>query len=240
MLGVHRGDADRDAVGDRAGDGAAQVELVIIAVGGREVGAERVARPAGDEGERAADRVLAVERALRPAQHLDPLQIEQVELGAADAAVIDAVDIDADRRIEGLQRVGLADAANVDVGRVGGAAALDDVEVRHRALQAGRVLRLDAVERALAERRDRGRDVLEILLGAPGGDGDHLAIGVDRRRLALGAAADRGRGGLLVGRRRAGLGVAAGGVVRGEGGGGEGGERDGGAGQLQQMDLGHG
>src|SRR5207253_7073584 len=110
------------------------------------------------------------------AQHLYPLQVQQIELGAADPAVIDAVDIDADRGIEGLQRVRLAYAANVDVGGVGRAAAGDDVEVRHRALQAGRVLGLDALEAALGEGGDRGRHALQILLGAPGGDG-HLLVG---------------------------------------------------------------
>ena len=88
-----------------------------------------VAGPAGDELDRAADGVLAVERALRAAQDFDPLDVEQVELVAADARQIDVVDIDADGRVERLQRVRLADAADEDVGRVGRAAALDDVEV---------------------------------------------------------------------------------------------------------------
>ena len=61
--------------------------------------------------------------------------------GCRGCGCIDAVDIDADRGIEGLQRVGLADAADEDVGRVGRAAALDDVEVRHRARRARSVLR---------------------------------------------------------------------------------------------------
>ncbi len=192
-LGVERSEADGEALADRTGDRAAQLHLVVGAVGGKQAGVELIARPAGDEAQGAADRVLAVERALRAAQHLDPLQVEQVELGASDAAVIDAVDIDADRRVEGLQRVRLTDAANEDVGGVGGAAALDDVEVRHRALQAGRVGRLDAVEAALREGADRGRHALQILLGAAGGDGHFLVGGAQILQIPGGHGGHRGR-----------------------------------------------
>src|SRR3546814_1786820 len=50
--------------------------------------------------DRAADRVAAVERALRPAQHLDPLDVVYVEHRGLRAVQINVVEIDADARSE--------------------------------------------------------------------------------------------------------------------------------------------
>ena len=172
---IHRRDPGRYALGERAGHRAPEIELVERAVVDAEIGAQIVTRAAAHQFQRTADGVLAVERALRPTQHLDPFEVEQIELRPANTAEIDIVHIDADRRIEGLQGVGLAHAADEDVGRVGRPAALYDVEVRHRALQAGGVLCLDALQRCGIEGGDGGRDVFQRFLGAPCGDDDRAA-----------------------------------------------------------------
>src|SRR5690349_10089043 len=138
MLRMDDGNARRERAADRTGNGGLAFEIAVGTEREAHVRPEILARLPGDVLDRAADRVLAVERALRAAKNFEALDVEKVELRSADAREIDVVDIDADRRIEGLEGVGLADAADVDVGGVGGAAALHDVEVRNRALQAGR------------------------------------------------------------------------------------------------------
>src|SRR3546814_3448692 len=59
-----------------------------------------------------ADRVAAVERALRPAQHLDPLDVVYVEHRGLRAVQINVVEIDADACLETRHRILLADAAD--------------------------------------------------------------------------------------------------------------------------------
>ena len=69
-------------------------------------------RLGGDDRDQAGRRVAAEQRALRPAQHLDP--VERAELGQADAGAgaIDAVDEHADRAFEAGVVADRADAAD--------------------------------------------------------------------------------------------------------------------------------
>ncbi|MNE54041.1 hypothetical protein D3C80_1487990 [compost metagenome] len=131
---------------------------------------------------------------MRTAQDFDALEVQQVELAAADTAVIDVVDIDADGRVEGLQRVRLADAADIDVGRVRRAAALNQVQVRHRALQIRDLLRARALQRLAAEGREGQRGLLRRFLGAAGRDDDVLDAGGRLRVLRPGVLGIGGRG----------------------------------------------
>ena len=62
--------------------------------------------------DRAADRVAAVERALRPAQNFDPLDVVDVEHRGLRTVEIDVVEIEADALLEPGDRVLLADAAD--------------------------------------------------------------------------------------------------------------------------------
>src|SRR3546814_21194699 len=62
--------------------------------------------------DRAADRVAAVERALRPVQHLDPLDVVYVEHRGLRAVEINVVDIDAEACLEPRHRNLLAEAAD--------------------------------------------------------------------------------------------------------------------------------
>ena len=98
-----------------------QVDLVVGAKLARALSSS-VGEPAGDIFDRAADRVAAVERALRPAQHLDPLDVVNVEHGGLRAVEIDVVEIEADAGLEAGDRILLADAADEGgQGRVGAA-----------------------------------------------------------------------------------------------------------------------
>ena len=62
-----------------------------------EVGARREAGLAGRDVDRAGGRVLAEERALRSAQHLDPIHVEEVERRRGGTGVEDAVDVETRR-----------------------------------------------------------------------------------------------------------------------------------------------
>ncbi len=120
----------------------------------------------------AADGVLAVERALRAAQHFDAADVDQVEQGALGPRVIDVVEVEADAGIDAPQRVGLADAAQEDGegGRL--AAAGVDREIGHRGLDVGKVGRGLVFERFGGDHGDRHRHFLNVFLAAAGGDGD--------------------------------------------------------------------
>src|SRR5690606_4728009 len=124
--GAEDGAANGEGVGQRAGRGDARFHLAIVTERDLEEAMRILARTAGDDRVGAADRVLAVERALRAAQNFDALDVEQVHLRAANTRVVDAIDVEADRGVERLQRVRLTNAADVDVGGVRRAAALND------------------------------------------------------------------------------------------------------------------
>src|SRR3546814_5575826 len=66
---------------------------------------------------RSADRVAAIERALRPAQDFDALDVVDVEHRGLGAVQIDVVEIDADALFEARDRVLLADAADAGAER---------------------------------------------------------------------------------------------------------------------------
>jgi hypothetical protein len=67
--------------------------------------------------DQAAERVRAVARALRPAQHLDAVDVEQ-RADAAEPREVDVVDDEADRRVRrAVVLLELADAAQLEVAR---------------------------------------------------------------------------------------------------------------------------
>ena len=77
-----------------------------------------------DRDERAADDVLAEQHALRAADDLDPLEVEEVVVEVAGATHVDAVDEGADRGIRRWRiETGIGDTADVELDverRVGG------------------------------------------------------------------------------------------------------------------------
>ena len=129
------GHAGGQGVAELAAGIDAPFGTAMIAGGQLECAAFVVERVLGGELDRTASGVLAVERALRAAQHFHLLHVEQREQRAVDARVVDVVHVHADARIERLQGVGLADAADEHVDAVGRTTALHDVEVGHGTLQ---------------------------------------------------------------------------------------------------------
>ena len=81
-----------------------------------DVGIERVARPAQDGVDHSTHGAATVQRALRPRQELDALDIDE-RRGRHLARDVDAVDIVGIRRLDHGQVERRADAADVDLGR---------------------------------------------------------------------------------------------------------------------------
>ena len=130
------------AIGRKRGD---RVQLAI----GSDV-ARRLPRagrkPAGDVFDRAADRVAAVQRSLRAAQHFDPFDVVDVEHRALRAVEVDVVEIEADALLEAGDRILLADAADEGGQRRVGAARGFERDVRRGVADVGDVERALALE----------------------------------------------------------------------------------------------
>ncbi len=137
---------------------------------------------AGDDRDRPADGVAPEQGALRPFQDLNPVDIEHGGVGPHAAGQVDAVDIDADARVQVEGEVVLADAA--DIGRehrVGTRERGAGVQrhVRRDVAELGDVVDALLLQRLGGHRGDGDRDVLDVLGGLLGGD-HHL---LDRARL---------------------------------------------------------
>ena len=157
-------------VGDAAaphlvGAGAAQARLdVLLAMGAagdfhRTLGFHR--QRVGDVLDRAADGVLAVQRALRAAQHLDAADVEHVQHRTLRTGQVHVVEIDAHARVEAPGRVCLADAADIGGERGVGAARGINLQRRDLALQVGQALHVLPFQRLRGEGADRDRHVLQ-------------------------------------------------------------------------------
>ncbi|MCY1501980.1 hypothetical protein D9M68_360690 [compost metagenome] len=84
-------------VDQRVADRAFQHAVGVVAEAGLEVAGRVEGRLARDEVYRAGGGVLAPQRALRAAQHLDALLVEQREAAGADVGDVHVVDVDAHR-----------------------------------------------------------------------------------------------------------------------------------------------
>ena len=90
------------------------LEAVIIAVFNFAGCAKaRQIRPRGAEVDHARSGVAAEQRALRPTQHLDAVDIEKGEIIAVLPRHVDVIDIGADRWIKGRNRLGIAKPADI-------------------------------------------------------------------------------------------------------------------------------
>src|SRR3546814_295182 len=114
--GPPTGDAALDRVAEERsrdrGEDIIGVELAKARLG---FGREAVGRPLGDDVDRAADGVAAIECALRPLQHLDALDIAERAERARGASEIDFVDEHADRRLGARVELAAADAADIEL-----------------------------------------------------------------------------------------------------------------------------
>ena len=191
-------DAD-DLVGaqcDRAGNHS--VGLVVAAVSGARRKVGHVVKPLGHVLDRAADSVAAVQRALRPAQHFDPLNIVDIEHRGLRPVEIDIVEIDPDTLFEARNRVLLADPADERAQcRIGRAAGFER-HVGNGLGQRGDIGRALIGELVARDRRDRDRHVEQAFLAAACGDDDRVAIilggGGSIARIAGGLRERRGGG----------------------------------------------
>ena len=168
--------AQRDILAERNVDRGIEPQRVVIAVFDIALGARSVEIGAlGDDVDRAAGGVAAVERALRSLDHFDALEVVEEARGRARAADIDAVEIERDRRVRQRVAVEIADAAQIEQ-RVR-ARRGRDLERRDDRGQLGRARDAGAGERIARDGADRDRGALEIFRAALRGDDDVLQPG---------------------------------------------------------------
>jgi len=181
-----RGNADEQPLRQRCRRRHDQVRLAV----GAEIGADAHMRPIGRNPlrhifDRAADRIAAVERALRATQNLDPLDVVDVEHRSLRSVEIDVVDVNADALLEAGDRVLLADAANERrEGAVGAAADLEG----HVWRGLGNVSDVQcalAVELLARISRNRHRNVQQHFVAATCSDNDGLVASGCCLRLRL-------------------------------------------------------
>ncbi len=184
MLGLLEREPERQLIGDRRvqhAEGADQAIVAELFLQGRVEGAR--AGLVGDHVDAAAGGVAAVERALGTAQHLDPVYVVERSVGAIVPGLVDAVDVEGHRRIQGRGVVVGPDAADVDLG-------VDVVLAQHDGRRQVADLahvgdaRLDQL--GTADRGDREGDLLDVFRAFLRGD----------HHLLQGRAATVGRGGL--------------------------------------------
>ena len=208
LLLVGEGDARLQLVfDDRTADRrAGSPGIVGTGVAADDLAFELVGRLACDDADRAAKGILAVKGTLRPAEHLDPLDVGQRVVEIAGVGLVDAVDEDTDARLDRIDQ-GRADAANGNEGAAGAVAV--DVEAGGKLgdVLDGRIAAL--LDQIAADRGRRDRDVLQRLLTLTSGDDDRLvALGArgvffSRSRRCWGCGGlvgDRGGGILRKGR----------------------------------------
>ncbi len=131
----------------------------------------RLTALAGDDVDDAAHRVRAVERRLRPAQHLDALDVDGGEIAEIERAVgrrriADAHAVD---QHQGLAGVG---AAQADLGHGADAAGFVDVEAGDAAQDVGEAFRSEFRDLGAGDDRHRGAGLADRLLDPIGRHGD--------------------------------------------------------------------
>ena len=128
---VHRaGDAEGEGVGEGAGDLTLQDTLVVVADAGFDEAAPVEVGLLRHDADHAGRGVLTEQRALRAAQHLDALHIDEVADGAGRARAVDAVDEHTDRGLDARVVGAVTEAADDEVG-VGRGLQLRHAQRRH-------------------------------------------------------------------------------------------------------------
>src|SRR6185369_927021 len=94
--------------------GTLELEAIEAAIGGAAVPVELLARLHRDVLHETAGRVAPEQRALRSAQQLDAIDVEEQEPGARHLADVDLVDIYGDRALDVGDEVAAGDAADGD------------------------------------------------------------------------------------------------------------------------------
>ena len=128
----------------------------------------------GDDVDHARSRVAPEQRALRPTQHLDPLEVEIFGLEQARAEQRRSVGVDRGGAVAGDAHAQIADPANGEAGR--GEIGFGEGDVGQRQLEVRRVLDLLGLQGLRVESADRDRDFLKALALALGGNDDGRRI----------------------------------------------------------------
>ena len=168
-LGAHAAFGEAAAV-----EHGAQDLLPVVADGGLDLAPGLLGRAGGDELDGARHVVAAVERALRPAQHLDALDVEHVHQHAVVAREGNAVEGDPGLGVGVGVRVREVDAADGEGPHVGDDGHLRQLDVGRDAAQVLEVHGAVVLEGRAVEGRHRDRDVLDALAALLRGHDDFL------------------------------------------------------------------
>ena len=149
---------DAHRVGHRPAHRSSDVELVVIAIGRLDTTLELIARLFGHIVDQAADDAFAKAQCLRPLQHLDALQIIEIEQRSGTARQIGTIDENPDRAIGARALDVRPDAADEQFGidRAFGA----QLQTGNAVRDFGKILDPRLLQRGAAERLHRNRHVL--------------------------------------------------------------------------------
>ncbi|MNX25472.1 hypothetical protein D3C86_555190 [compost metagenome] len=146
VAAVHQGvDPQGHGVVDRQVDQALEAALVVLAEAKAQPGFEVVAGLVGGDGHGAGGAVAAEQGALRSLQDFDSRDIAERQQGRARSGRIDAVDIDADRRVGADAEVRRRDPADI-VARLS-RAGVRDRQARHEGGDVAHVVRSQRLQR---------------------------------------------------------------------------------------------
>ena len=171
----HARDARGDTVGDREVVGRAHVDTIEFADGEPDRASVVALRLLADVADGAADRATPEQRSLRPAQHLDVVEVHELRLRTQRERVVHVVDVDRDAGLESEVEVVLADAADERSHRVAeGGLSGTERGIRHRVRHVGGERECPHLQFFRVDRGDRDRDFLQPLLAVARGNDDLL------------------------------------------------------------------
>lgn len=163
----------------------------------RDPALDLVARRPGNDGDRAGGGVATEQRALRALEDLDPLDIVEGQQRGTRTGGIDAVDIDAHRRVGADPEIARRDAAD-GIARLG-RAAVGHVEARHEGVEIAHVVSGERIDELAVEHLQGNRYVLGGLDPLLGRHDDDVLVCIDLLRLRC----DHGKRGDGAGQQRA-------------------------------------
>ena len=182
------GGPDREAVGDDGRlDRDVRIDLIEAPVGDRARRRSLTHRLARDDPDRAGGGVPAVASRLRPAQHVDSLDVEELRELPDRGVHVDLVAVDRDRRRRRGGEVAEPDPADEER-RVRGREGRADLEVRREGSDVRQGVGTDRFEVFLVEGDDRNV-LVEVRSIAAFADDDHLFDPVEE--IVFGSCADR-------------------------------------------------
>ena len=172
LIGIDR-EAGTQGVGQRGVEGSRDVHIRGLAAAfdrATERSLIAIGRGFGVDQDGSAHHVAAEQDALRAAQDFDAVQIEGVVQHPRVRSQVDAVNEDADRRIDGRNRAVDTQATNGEVCKAARQGGVVKGHIRHGNRQIAQVAQLEGVKLFGVEGRDRYRYVLDLRLPLEGGD----------------------------------------------------------------------